>query len=268
MSAYDIVLQARSKTRPVAMDYISGVFTGFTELHGDRVCGDDPSVVGGIAFLRGTPVTVIGIEKGKETADKIFRNFGSAHPEGYRKALRLARQAEKFSRPVVMFVDTAGAFCGIDAEEHGQGQAIAQCLAEMMTLRIPTLSVIIGEGGSGGAIALGVANEVWMVQGAYYSVVSPEGCANILWKDPKKAELAASYLKLTADDLLSLGLVDRKISEPPTFDETNLSKYFDALSEDIKYKLDELSGLDEETLLNSRYEKYRKIGQYEGSGIL
>lgn len=267
MSAYDKVLQARSKNRPVAVDYINGIFKGFTELHGDRFCGDDASVVGGIAYLGNMPVTVIGIEKGKETSDKIFRNFGAAHPEGYRKALRLAKQAEKFSRPVVMFVDTAGAFCGIDAEEHGQGQAIAKCLADMMVLKTPTLSIIIGEGGSGGAIALAVANEVWMVQGAYYSVVSPEGCANILWKDAGKASLAAEYLKITADELLSFGIIERTISEPFSFDERSSEKYFDTLAEDIKCKLDELMMMDNENIISSRYEKYRKIGRYNNSGI-
>ena len=196
MNAYDRVLAARANGRPTGKDFIDNIFENFTEFHGDRRFGDDPAVVGGIATLYGFPVTVIALEKGRTTAEKIRRNFGSAHPEGYRKALRLMKQAEKFHRPVVCFVDTSGAYCGMDAEERGQGQAIAENLYEMISLKTPILSILIGEGGSGGALALAVADEVWMLENSVYSVISPEGCASILWKDAKKAADAAACLKL------------------------------------------------------------------------
>ena len=266
ITAYKKVLNARSKDRPVASDYIKGLFTGFMELHGDRKAGDDTSVVSGIALLKGTPVTVIGIEKGKDTNDKIYHHFGAAHPEGYRKALRLMKQAEKFSRPVICLVDTAGAFCGIDAEEHGQGQAIAENLAEMMTLKTPVVSIVIGEGGSGGALALAVADEVWMLSGAYYSVVSPESCANILWKDPEKAPRAAELLRLTATDLQELGIIERVIQEPKDYDTGVFPKaFFAELAEQLDKKIKELSELSESELLSERYEKFRKIGKVENN---
>ena len=213
ISEYERVLAARAKERPTARSYINNIFENFTELHGDRRYGDDKAVIGGVAFLYGFPYTVIALEKGTETSEKIERNFGSAHPEGYRKALRLMKQAEKFHRPVICIVDTAGAYCGIDAEERGQGQAIAENLYEMITLKTPIVSLLIGEGGSGGALALAVADEVWMMENSVYSVISPEGCASILWKDAKKAPEAAKALKLTASDLLSLGVIDRVIRE-------------------------------------------------------
>lgn len=262
--AYDIVRDTRRGHRPVATDYITHMIEGFHELHGDRRFGDDPSVVAGVGRLCGRPVTVIGIEKGKDVKDKIHRNFGSAHPEGYRKALRLMKQAEKFRRPVLCLVDTAGAFCGMDAEERGQGQAIAENLAEMMTLRTPVLSLIIGEGGSGGAIGLSVANEVWMMEGAYYSVISPESCANILWKDASRAGEVATSLKLTAADLLELAVVERAIPEPDTLP-LDLSvvpaPFMSELARVVAEKLDELSAKDDDTLLRERYEKFRKIGR-------
>ena len=183
MTSYDRVLAARSKDRPTSIEYIDSIIYNFMEMHGDRRFGDDSAIITGIGMLGETPVTVVGIEKGIDTEDKIKHNFGAAHPEGYRKALRQFKLAEKFHRPVVCFVDTAGAFCGIDAEERGQGQAIAENLAELMTLKVPVISIIIGEGGSGGAIALAVADEVWMLSNAYYSVISRESCATILWKD-------------------------------------------------------------------------------------
>ena len=204
-AAYDRVKLARDSKRPTGLDYIRNIFKGFTEFHGDRRFGDDPAIVGGIARLNGSPVTVIAIEKGHTAKERSRRNFGAPHPEGYRKALRLMKQAEKFGRPVVCFIDTSGAYCGVGAEERGQGQAIAENLMEMSTLCVPILSILIGEGGSGGALALGVADRVWMLQNAVYSVISPEGCASILWKDASKAEAAAASLKLTAEDAKSLG---------------------------------------------------------------
>ena len=192
MSAYEKVLLARAKGRPTGLSYIDHIFQDFVELHGDRRFADDPAIVGGIATLEGKPVTVIAMEKGSDMKDKVRRNFGAPNPEGYRKALRLMEQAEKFRRPVVCFVDTSGAYCGLGAEERGQGQAIAENLVKMAGLRTPIVSVLIGEGGSGGALALGVADQVWILENAVYSVISPEGCASILWKDAKKVKDACA----------------------------------------------------------------------------
>ena len=202
MSAYEKVLLARAKDRPTGLSYIENIFEGFIELHGDRRFADDPAIVGGIATLNGQPVTVIAMDKGKDMRERVKRNFGSSNPEGYRKALRLMEQAEKFHRPVVCFVDTAGAFCGMGAEERGQGQAIAENLVAMAGLKTPVISVLIGEGGSGGALALAVADRVWILENAVYSVISPEGCASILWKDSKKVKDAADCLRLTAQDMM------------------------------------------------------------------
>ena len=213
MEAFERVQAARSKGRPTGTDFINHIFDDFIEMHGDRRFGDDKAIVAGIARLNGMPVTVIALERGHDTKEKLYRNFGSAHPEGYRKALRQMKLAEKFHRPVVCFVDTAGAFCGIAAEERGQGEAIAENLSEMMTLKTPIISVFIGEGGSGGAIGLAVADEVWMLENALYSVISPEGCASILWKDSSKVKEAASCLRMTAEDLLQLGVIERVIPE-------------------------------------------------------
>jgi len=210
-NAYDKVKLARAKDRPTSVSYISQLFDGFLPFAGDRRFAEDRAVIGGIAFFDGIPCTVIGLEKGTDVKDKILRNFGSAHPEGYRKALRLMKQAQKFHRPVICFVDTSGAFCGIGAEERGQGQAIAENLMEMMTLKTPILSILIGEGGSGGALALAVADQVWMMENSVYSVISPEGCASILWKDSTKNAQAAQCLKLTAEDLLVLGVIEKII---------------------------------------------------------
>lgn len=250
MNGYDIVKVSRSPSRLTSVNFIENIFSDFYEMHGDRRYGDDKAVVSGIAMLGDIPVTVIGLEKGHGTNDKIIRNFGSAHPEGYRKALRQMKLAEKFKRPVICFVDTAGAYPGIEAEQRGQGQAIAENLAEMMTLRVPIISIIIGEGGSGGALALAVSDEVWMLENAYYSVVSPEGCASILWKDSGKASDAAACLKLTADDLLELGVIERKISE-----ENPYQKLKAELTETLLIKLK----MDIGTLLENRYNKFRKI---------
>ena len=205
-TAYEKVQLARGKGRPSGLSFIQNIFPDFIELHGDRRFADDPAVIGGIATLGGRAVTVIAIEKGADTKDKVYRNFGSPNPEGYRKALRLMKQAEKFHRPVICFVDTSGAFCGIGAEERGQGQAIAENLVEMIGLKTPVISILVGEGGSGGALALAVADRVWILENAVYSVVSPEGCASILWKDAKKAKEAAECLHLTAQDMEKLGV--------------------------------------------------------------
>ena len=204
-TAYERVRIARGAKRPTGMDYIQNVFHGFFELHGDRRYADDPAIVGGLAYLGATPVTVIAIEKGHTAKERVQRGFGAPQPEGYRKALRLMREAEKFHRPVVCFVDTSGAGCNVGAEERGQGEAIAECLTTMSALQTPVLSILIGEGGSGGALALAAGDRVWMLENAVYSVISPEGCATILWKDAAKAEQAAEELKLTADDALPVG---------------------------------------------------------------
>lgn len=253
MKAYERVLTARKAGRPSGLNFIEAIFDGFIELHGDRRFGDDKAVIAGIARLDDMPVTVIAHEKGADTKGKISRNFGSAHPEGYRKALRQMKLAEKFRRPVVCFVDTSGAYCGIGAEERGQGQAIAQNLAEMMSLKTPVITVLIGEGGSGGALALAVADEVWMLENAVYSVISPEGCASILWKDAKKAADAAESLKITAEDLLRFKVIEQIIPE------NEWNAIYIELKNRLKGALDRLKNLDSEKLLNERYNKFRRI---------
>jgi acetyl-CoA carboxylase carboxyl transferase subunit alpha len=253
-TAYERVKLARDNKRPTGLDYIRAIFKGFIELHGDRRYRDDPAIVGGIARLNGSPVTVIAIEKGHTARERAWRNFGAPHPEGYRKALRLMKQAEKFGRPIICLIDTSGAYCGVGAEERGQGQAIAENLMEMSTLCVPIISILIGEGGSGGALALGVADRVWMLQNAVYSVISPEGCASILWKDASKAEEAAASLKLTAEDAKSLGVIERILSEK----EIGKKEFYDRIRTLLAEELSTLSGdLD---LVGKRYERFRKIG--------
>lgn len=252
IKAYERVTAARAKNRYTAVDFIDALFTDFFELHGDRRFADDRAIVAGIARLEGTPVTVIGIERGKDVRDKASRNFGSAHPEGYRKALRQMKLAEKFGRPVICLVDTAGAYCGIGAEERGQGQAISENLMAMMALKVPIISVLIGEGESGGALALGVANEVWMLQNAVYSVISPEGCASILWKDGARVSEASEALKLTAEDLFGLGVIERIIGE----DDGLFERLKTALIEFISAK----AALSGKQLADERYARFRKIG--------
>ncbi len=264
MNGYEKVLKARGKDRPTACDYIEGLFTDFLEMHGDRRFGDDPAVVAGIAMLGDRPVTVIGLEKGHETAEKIKRNFGQAYPEGYRKALRQMKLAEKFGRPVICFVDTAGAYCGIGGEERGQAQAVAENLYEMMTLKVPILSIIIGEGGSGGALALATADEVWMLENAYYSVVSPEGCASILWKDASHANEAAESLKLDAESLKELDIIERILREPEDFNDPEQRRFFFGIvRSQIISKIEELSQKAQPILLEERYQKFRKIGKID-----
>ncbi len=252
---YAVVKLARDNRRPTGLDYIQNIFTDFLELHGDRRYGDDPAIVGGIAWLGELPVTVIAMEKGHTAKERSFRNSGAPHPEGYRKALRLAKQAEKFGRPVICFVDTSGANCGIGAEQRGQGQAIAENLMELSTLCVPVISILIGEGGSGGALALAVADRVWMLSNAVYSVISPEGCASILWKDAKKAEEAAASLKLTADDALKLGVIEKILPEQ----ELGQKPFYDRLRSDLASELTELSR--DPDLITKRYDRFRKIGQ-------
>ena len=253
MSAYEKVLLARAKDRPTGLSYIENIFEDFIELHGDRRFADDPAIVGGIATLKGQPVSVIAIDKGKDMRERVKRNFGSPNPEGYRKALRLMRQAEKFHRPVVCFVDTAGAFCGMGAEERGQGQAIAENLLEMSGLKTPIVSILVGEGGSGGALALAVADQVWILENAVYSVISPEGCASILWKDSKKVKDAADCLRLTAQDMADLGVVEQVFPEDKDFAET-----YRQIQEELERLLPELQALPVEELLEKRYQRFRK----------
>ncbi len=257
MSAYDKVLAARSTKKLTSMDYINSLFGDtFIELHGDRNYSDDKAVVGGVGMLNEIPVTVIGLEKGRNTFERMERNFGAAHPEGYRKALRLMKQAEKFHRPILCFVDTSGAYCGIGAEERGQGHAIATNMMEMMALKTPILSVFIGEGGSGGAIALAVADEVWMMENAVYSVISPEGCASILWKDSSKAAEAAECLKMTSNDLFELGVIERILREPTAGDQ----KMFESLKLLICRTFEKNLAVPVDELTRQRYNRFRKIG--------
>ena len=256
-SAYETVKLARSGRRPTGLDFIQGVFSDFFELHGDRRCGDDGAVVGGLADLAGRSVTVIAIEKGHSLRERMLRSFGAPQPEGYRKALRLMKQAEKFHRPVICLVDTSGAYCGIGAEERGQGQAIAENLMEMMALRTPVISLLIGEGGSGGALALAVADRVWMLENAIYSVISPEGCASILWKDAKRAPEAATQLKLTARDALAGGMIERIIPE----EGLGKAEYYAALRQALSAELEGLLQLDTQSLLEARYQRFRRIGK-------
>lgn len=258
MKAFERVQAARAKGRATGFDYIRHIFTDFFELHGDRCFADDPAVITGIARLKDIPVTVIALEKGHDTKDKVARNFGAAHPEGYRKALRQMKMAEKFGRPIICFVDTSGAFCGIGAEERGQGMAIANNLMEMMTLKVPVVSVFVGEGGSGGALALAVADEVWMLENAVYSVISPEGCASILWKDPTKTKEAAECLKMTAVDLQNLGIIERIIPEPEDF-----PKIYDTLKNELYQFIVRQKKLSGEMLAEIRYQRFRKIGSGE-----
>ena len=255
MSAYDKVMAARDANKITTVDYINHMFgDSFFELHGDRRYSDDKAVVAGLAMLHDMPVTVIGIEKGRNTKERMERNFGQAHPEGYRKALRLMKQAEKFHRPVLCFVDTSGAYPGIGAEERGQGQAIAENLMEMMTLKTPVLTIVVGEGGSGGALAL--ADEVWMMENSVYSAISPEGCASILWKDSSKAPQAAEALKLTAQDLFDLHVIERIIREPRAED----AAMFESLKLLIQRTFEKNLALTDEELTNARYERFRRIG--------
>ena len=260
MEAYKRVAAARAKGRPTGSDFIEHIFEGFVELHGDRRFADDKAIVAGVAMLNDMPVTVIAIDRGKDTKEKIKRNFGSAHPEGYRKALRQMKLAEKFNRPVICFIDTSGAYCGIGAEERGQAQAIAENLMEMMNLKVPIISIFTGEGESGGALGLAVADEVWMLENAVYSVISPEGCASILWKDASKTKEASECLKLTAEELLNLKVVERSIREPKDPKE-GFEKVYQRLRRDLYSALCQGKKLSPEELVERRYQRFRRMGE-------
>ena len=257
--AWERVTISRKNDRPVGQDYIRTLFSDFLEFHGDRCYGDDPAIIGGIARFAGIPVTVIAQAKGKSTKENVAHHFGMPSPEGYRKALRLMKQAEKFKRPILLFVDTPGAFCGIEAEERGQGEAIARNLFEMSSMKVPVLSVVIGEGGSGGALALAVADEVWMLENAIYSVLSPEGFASILWKDSKRASEAAAVMKLTAADLKKLGVIEAVIAEPEVYTEETMQSVVFVLQKKITEFLDTHCNFSSEELAVQRYERFRKM---------
>lgn len=255
---------ARHPRRPYTLDYLSRVFTDFMELHGDRAFRDDEAIVGGWARLDGQSVMVIGHQKGRDMKENLRRNFGMPHPEGYRKALRLMRMAEKFGRPVITFIDTPGAYPGLGAEERGQGEAIAMNLREMARLRVPTVSVIIGEGGSGGALALGVTDRILMLEHSIYSVISPEGCAAILWRSAEHKEKAAEALKLTSSNLVALGVADGIVAEPDGGAHSDWADISHRLRETLVETLGELGGLDTETLLEQRWAKYEAMGRWLG----
>ena len=249
-----ILKEARDQGRLTALDFAQGIFDDFIELHGDRNFRDDGAIIGGIGRLNGQAVTVVGIQKGRNLQDNLNRNFGQPHPEGYRKALRLMKQAEKFGRPVVTFINTAGAYPGVGAEERGQGEAIARNLMEMSDLKVPIIAISIGEGGSGGALALAVADKVWMLENTIYSILSPEGFATILWKDGSRSEEAAELMKITSGELLNMGIVDKVIPERGYF----TSEIIEAIKTAIVDELAELSQLSTEDLLEARYQRFRK----------
>lgn len=259
INAWDRVLLSRRKNRPVGSDYIRMLFQDFTEFHGDRLYGDDPAIIGGIAYFKERPVTVIAQEKGTNTKENIMRNFAMPSPEGYRKALRLMKQAEKFHRPVICFVDTPGAFCGLEAEERGQGEAIARNLYELSGLKTPVLSIVIGEGGSGGALALAVADEVWMLENSIYSILSPEGFASILWKDSTKAKEAAKVMKLTADDLKQMGVIECVLEEPEQYTVQTMKPVADQLRGKVEAFIENYEQMPEQKLTEHRYQRFRKM---------
>ena len=259
ITAWDRVMLARKMERPKALDYINEIFEDFIELHGDRNFGDDKAIIGGIAILDGKPVTVIGEQKGKKAKENMERNFGMPNPEGYRKALRLMKQAEKFNRPIITFIDTPGAYPGMGAEERGQGEAIAKNIFEMSKLKVPIICVVIGEGSSGGALAIAVGDRIVMLENAIYSILSPEGFASILYKDSNKAKEAAEDMKATAKDLKSFGIIDKIIKEPDDGAEKDFESVVKELKSYIKKSLKELNKLTKEELVNERYEKFRTM---------
>ncbi|MEY2373076.1 acetyl-CoA carboxylase carboxyltransferase subunit alpha [Lysinibacillus capsici] len=262
MKPWDRVQVARHPERPTTLQYIEAMCENFIELHGDRTFGDDAAILGGIALFEGQPVTIVGHQRGKSTKENIRRNFGMPHPEGYRKALRLMKQAEKFKRPIICFIDTKGAYPGKAAEERGQSEAIARTLSEMAILTVPVISIVIGEGGSGGAIALGVANRVFMLENSTYSVISPEGAASILWRDGSLGKQAAEAMRITAPDLKELDVIDGIIPEITGGAHRNVAKQAFNIKKCISVTLKALNSLNGEQLIDDRYEKFRKIGQY------
>lgn len=262
LKPWDRVQIARLQERPTTLDYIPYIFDSFMELHGDRNFRDDPAMIGGIGFLNGRAVTVIGQQRGKDTKDNIYRNFGMAHPEGYRKALRLMKQAEKFNRPIFTFIDTKGAYPGKAAEERGQSESIATNLIEMASLKVPVIAIVIGEGGSGGALGIGIANKVLMLENSTYSVISPEGAAALLWKDSDLAKIAAETMKITAHDIKQLGIIDDVISEPLGGAHKDIEQQALAIKSAFVEQLDSLESLSRDEIANDRFEKFRNIGSY------
>lgn len=260
LKPWDRVQIARLPERPTTLDYIPYIFDSFIELHGDRSFRDDPAMIGGIGYLDGKSVTVIGQQRGKDTKDNIYRNFGMAHPEGYRKALRLMKQAEKFNRPIFTFIDTKGAYPGKAAEERGQSESIAKNLMEMASLTVPVIAIVIGEGGSGGALGIGISNRVLMLENSTYSVISPEGAAALLWKDSNLAQIAAETMKITAHDLLDLGIIDEVINEPLGGAQKDEEAQALSIKKMFLKHLNELKQLTPEELANDRFEKFRQIG--------
>ena len=259
MKAYDRLVIARMIERPTTLDYIDRIFTNFLELHGDRYFKDDKSIVGGIGFLENIPVTIIGIQKGKDLKENMERNFGSPNPEGYRKSLRLMKQAEKFNRPIVCFINTSGAYCGVGAEERGQGEAIARNLLEISQIKVPIISIIIGEGGSGGAIALACGDRVWMLENSVYSILSPEGFASILFKDPSKSKEVAEIMGITAHDLLEKGIIEKIIKEPKGGAHKNVDLVAQSIKEELINELKILKNKNKDLLLEERYLRFRKF---------
>jgi acetyl-CoA carboxylase carboxyl transferase subunit alpha len=262
-TAMEIVRAARDAHRPTTREFIDAIFTDFLELHGDRQFGDDGAIVGGIARFQGREVTVVGIQKGRNLDENIATNFGSPHPEGYRKALRLMKQAEKFGRPIVTFINTAGAYCGIGAEERGQGEAIAMNLMEMIAIKVPIICILIGEGGSGGALALGVGDQVWALENSMYAILSPEGFASILWRDPSRVEEAATRMKLTAPDLLKQHVIEEIIPEATDGIAQNPSYTMEAITKKLEGAFKNLCAVPTEELLENRYNRYRSFGEFE-----
>ncbi|HDJ5992220.1 TPA: acetyl-CoA carboxylase carboxyltransferase subunit alpha [Staphylococcus aureus] len=262
LKPWDRVQIARLQERPTTLDYIPYIFDSFMELHGDRNFRDDPAMIGGIGFLNGRAVTVIGQQRAKDTKDNIYRNFGMSHPEGYRKALRLMKQAEKFNRPIFTFIDTKGAYPGKAAEERGQSESIATNLIEMASLKVPVIAIVIGEGGSGGALGIGIANKVLMLENSTYSVISPEGAAALLWKDSNLAKIAAETMKITAHDIKQLGIIDDVISEPLGGAHKDIEQQALAIKSAFVEQLDSLESLSRDEIANDRFEKFRNIGSY------
>ncbi len=261
-SAWERIQIVHTKGRPTINDYLPLIFTDFYEMHGDRLYGDDKAILGGIARINNIPVTIIAEVKGRNINENKTCNFAMPHPEGYRKALRLARQAEKFHRPIICFIDTPGAFCGVSAEERGQGEAIAKNIAEFMTLRTPIISIVLGEAGSGGALALGVCDELAMLENAQYSVLSPRGFASILWKDPSREQEASEIMRITAEDMLNLGVAETIIEEPLGGAHNDLDKISENIKEYLSLKISEKCQKDIDVLLKERYTKFRKIGEF------
>lgn len=266
--SWERVQLARHPKRPHSLDYIQRIFTNFQELHGDRAYGDDHSIVAGMAWFEGSPVMLAAQQKGRDTKQKLFRNFGMPKPEGYRKAIRLMEMAAKFSRPIITLIDTPGAYPGVDAEERGQAEAIAHSLREMSRLSVPVIVVVIGEGGSGGALALGVGNRVYMMENAVYSVISPENGATIIYRDAGKASVMAAALKVTAQDALSFGLIDGIVPEPGEGAHTDPDNAADALRLMLRIGLSELNGMSQQQLIDDRYEKFRRMGSFFTEPIL